>query len=205
MDISSWPMIQLKDVCELVLYGYTSSSSPDASGPKYLRVTDIRPPLIDWASVPRCEISDSDHEKYRLDVGDIVIARSGSVGFAKQIGASTPESVFASYLVRVRVNHEKADAGFIGQILTSPTYRRWVEANATGVAQPNANARVLTSYPMRLPSLAEQQLITSILGPYTSLAENLGLRITLLHQARELLLPQLLSGSIELGRMSSRG
>ena len=50
-----WEVKTLRDVCTEVSYGFTTSAKRDPVGPKFLRITDIVPYLIDWDSVPYCE------------------------------------------------------------------------------------------------------------------------------------------------------
>jgi exodeoxyribonuclease V gamma subunit len=170
----------LADVCESVRYGYTASASLDACGPRFLRITDIVPDSIQWDLVPYCEIDDSNKERFTLDVGDIVIARTGAtVGYAKLIREPV-DAVFASYLVRFRVDSTKADPGFIGRLVESQVYKSFVQSRIGGAAQPNASAPVLGSFEFRLPPLFSQERIADILSGYDSLIENNRRRIALL-------------------------
>jgi type I restriction enzyme, S subunit len=171
----------LAEIAEEVRYGYTASASVESVGPKFLRITDIVPDLIHWGSVPYCTISAKDRNKYLLRDGDIVIARTGAtVGYAKSL-RHPPESVFASYLVRVRVAEEN-DARYVGLVVMSHDYKQFVVANAGGAAQPNANAKVLASYPVPLPPLKTQQKIASVVSAYDALIENNTRRIQILEE-----------------------
>lgn len=171
----------LAEIAQKVQYGYTASASTEEIGPKFLRITDIAQERLSWQSVPFCAISEKDHERYRLRDGDIVIARTGAtVGHAKCL-RNPPDAVFASYLVRVRVAPGN-DARYVGCVIASDDYKRFVLANAGGAAQPNANARVLTSYPVPLPSLAAQRSISAILSAYDDLIENNARRIQILEE-----------------------
>lgn len=167
----TWPTAPLATLCEPAQYGLTAQSSPNAKGPRYLRVTDIRPRSIVWTRVPRCDVLDAAVQKYRLASGDIVIARSGSVGFAKQLRADLPDAVFASYLVRFRALGTVCSL-YLGKVVESEAYRTYVEQHATGAAQPNANAKVLGSYPVPVPPLETQGRIAAVLDAYDELIEN---------------------------------
>ncbi len=117
--MKDFPVTSLTDLCESVRYGYTASATLEPCGPRFLRITDIVPESLDWGTVPYCEISDADRERFGLTVDDIVIARTGAtVGYAKQIREQI-EAVFASYLVRFRVDPIKADARFVGSVRIS--------------------------------------------------------------------------------------
>ena len=177
----------LAEIAESVRYGYTASASDSEVGPKFLRITDIVPPQLDWANVPYCKIDEKDISRFSLEPGDIVIARTGAtVGYAKLI-RDNPPSVFASYLVRIRVDPEKADPGYVGCILESDVYKRYVLSRVGGAAQPNANAKVLSSFRLPVPDKTTQRRIASVLSAYDDLIENNCRRIQLLEQSARLL------------------
>ena len=181
------PLMSLAEISESVQYGYTASASDTEVGPKFLRITDIVPPQIDWNKVPYCEIDEVNLNKFSLVPGDIVIARTGAtVGYAKLI-RSNETSVFASYLVRIRVDRDKADPGYVGRIVESDTYKKFVLSHVGGAAQPNANARVLSSFTLPIPPKSVQTRIADILSSYDDLIENNRRRIQLLEQAARLL------------------
>jgi type I restriction enzyme, S subunit len=71
-----WEVKRIADMCESVSYGFTESASREEVGPKFLRITDIVPEIIDWDNVPYCEMSDNNVTKYLLLPGDIVVART---------------------------------------------------------------------------------------------------------------------------------
>ena len=181
------PLMSLAEISELVQYGYTASASDAEVGLKFLRITDIVPLQIDWNKVPYCVIDEVNLNKFSLVPGDIVIARTGAtVGYAKLI-RSNETSVFASYLVRIRVDRDKADPGYVGRIVESDTYKKFVLSHVGGAAQPNANARVLSSFTLPIPPKSVQTRIADILSAYDDLIENNRRRIQLLEQAARLL------------------
>ena len=122
---TDWTQVTLKDIAANIQYGYTASASQYPIGPKFLRITDIVPDLINWDTVPYCELAQENLDKYYLKDGDIVIARTGATtGYAKQI-KGTSKSVFASYLVRVQLKPE-VDKVFIGKIIESRAYKDFI-------------------------------------------------------------------------------
>ena len=175
--------VALVDVCESVRYGYTASASHEEVGPQFLRITDIVPDSIDWDTVPFCEIDDTDKNRFSLQPGDIVVARTGAtVGYAKLIRDEVG-AVFASYLVRFRVDPKLADPSFVGRLVESLVYKDFVKSRVGGAAQPNANAQVLGSFTFRLPTRREQERISSILSAYDDLIENNRRRMVLFEEA----------------------
>lgn len=183
---TEWQEFTLKELCEDVRYGYTASANENDIGPKFLRITDIVPDFIDWSSVPHCEIEQKNLNKYLLKEGDIVVARTGATtGYAKRI-KNPPKSVFASYLVRLKIKNGFDDE-FIGYIVQSEIYKEFIKKNWGGSAQPNANAQIITSFPLKVPDLETQQKIASILSAFDDLIENNTRRIAILEEMARLI------------------
>ena len=177
----------LADIAESVRYGYTASATDAPIGPHFLRITDIVPSQIDWERVPYCTINEKDKDRFSLAPGDIVIARTGAtVGYSKLIRDDT-EAVFASYLVRVRVNPKYAEPGYVGRVVESNVYKKFIFSRVGGAAQPNANAKVLSAFRLPIPDRSTQVRIVEILSAYDDLIENNRQRIQLLEQAARLL------------------
>ena len=177
--MGSYPKATLRDICDAVEYGYTASSSTEPIGPRFLRITYIVPDRLDWDGVPFCSIDKKKLPKHRLHSGDIVIARTGATtGWAKYI-ANPPESVFASYLVRIQPA-KFVDSRYVGFVVESQVYKDFIQQHMGGAAQPNANAQVLTSFELPIPPLPIQRRIASILSAYDELIENNQRRIKIL-------------------------
>jgi len=169
-----------------VQYGYTASAKEQPIGPKFLRITDIVSGTIDWPSVPHCEIDPKKKGKYLLKKGDIVVARTGATtGYAKYLKAA-PESIFASYLVRLQLI-SGVDPRYVGYVIESDGYKEFIQANWGGAAQPNANAQILTSFHVPTPPLPTQRKIASILSAYDDLIENNLRRIKILEEMAQAL------------------
>ena len=146
-----WRMGTLGEVCD-TQYGYTETATTEMVGPKFLRITDIVGNSIKWSDVPYCHISDKDFVKYKLELGDIVVSRTGAnIGWAKQIKGIIPNSVFASFLIRLKVK-ESHLKWLIGYLVESPDFKLFVSANQQGSAQPQANANILVKYPLLIPN-----------------------------------------------------
>lgn len=145
-----WHLATLGEVCK-TQYGFTESATMQIVGPKFLRITDIVNDHIDWNKVPYCKICESDFEKYKLELGDIVVSRTGAnIGWAKQIKGIIPKSVFASFLIRLKVLDESL-MWMVGHLVESSDFKMFVAANQQGSAQPQANANVISQYPLVIP------------------------------------------------------
>lgn len=172
-------------------YGYTETASSEVIGPKFLRITDIAQNQIDWSNVPYCKISDKDFEKYRLKPGDIVVARTGATaGYGKRLHKHFPDSVFASFLVRLIPNDIKWNL-YLGLIVDNQNYRDFILSNAEGSAQPQANATLLTSYEIDKPDESKILEFNRTVEPIFDLIENYQLENQKLAELKNLLLSKI--------------
>jgi type I restriction enzyme S subunit len=164
--------IKLGDVCESVQYGYTASACDQQVGPKFLRITDIVPYFVDWETVPYCNISNEEKNRYKLEIGDIVIARTGATTGYNSLISENIDAVFASYLIRFKLKPDIADNKYVAYVLKSNKYFDFVGNVIGGSAQPGINAKVLSSFEFDLPPLVEQRRVAGILGSLDEKIEN---------------------------------
>lgn len=139
-----------------ISYGYTAKSSSQYDGPHYLRITDIQNNDVNWTDVPRCVIGEKEFKKFKLETGDIVFARTGATTGKSFLLAAPPPAVFASYLIKVAVNKSVFRPEFIYQYFSSASYWTFVRSGISGAAQGGFNASKLSSLPIPLPPLDEQ-------------------------------------------------
>ena len=121
-------------------YGYTESASAEKVGPRFLRITDIQNNSVDWNSVPYCPIEESDFPKFQLTHGDIVFARTGATTGKSYLVKHPPEAVFASYLIRLRLNSIDLLAEFVNLFFQTHTYWDSIRSGVSGSAQGGFNA-----------------------------------------------------------------
>jgi type I restriction enzyme S subunit len=101
-----WVWTRLGEISIKIHYGYTARAKENNVGPKLLRITDIQNNSVNWNSVPYCKIDNFEREKYLLNEGDLVFARTGAtVGKSYLLKGDVPEAVFASYLIRTIITN----------------------------------------------------------------------------------------------------
>lgn len=161
-----WEETTLGEISITKQYWYTESASFEEIGPKFLRITDIQDDFVNWETVPYCPISDADYKKYKLDIGDIVIARTGNSTGATTVIKKHVDAVFASYLIRFKVDFQRADYKFIDFLLRSRLWKDFVKSIKSGSAQWWANANSFASFPIHLPPLPEQKAIAAVLSSF---------------------------------------
>ncbi|KKS41294.1 MAG: Type I restriction-modification system, specificity subunit S [candidate division CPR1 bacterium GW2011_GWA2_42_17] len=180
--LKNWHKVRLDEIANFE-YGYTASAKENDTGTKLLRITDIVPDLIDWNTVPFCEIDEKGVRQFEIKKGDILIARTGATaGYAKLIRRQPQKSVFASYLIRVRMKKADVSPEYVGRIVESEMFKQFVTIHAGGSAQPHANAPVLKNFELFLPDAKTQTEIVDVLSAYDDLIENNTRRIQILEQ-----------------------
>lgn len=145
--------ISIEDVSVKVQYGYTASANEKGNA-KLLRITDIQEGSVDWDSVPFCECPDL--EKYRLQKGDILFARTGgTVGKSFLVNDVPNNAIFASYLIRLQTN-SKVIPEYVYAFFQSSLYWDQVMGKKSGGAQPNVNGSKLKRLKIPIVSIKEQ-------------------------------------------------
>lgn len=161
---SDWQDVTLSSICSTIEYGYTESASALEVGPHFLRITDIQNGVVDWKTVPYCPISEANLAKYKLNTGDIVVARTGNSTGENFMFSGQHDAVFASYLIRFCLDKSRANPSYVWYTMRAPQWWSFIQSSKTGSAQAGANAKTLGLYRLKLPELTEQKAIAHILG-----------------------------------------
>ena len=194
-----WEVVRLGEVAYKPQYGYTASAVERPVGPKFLRITDIQNDSVNWASVPYCEIDEKSLDKYKLKPGDIVFARIGATTGKSYLIANCPTSVFASYLIRVRVNPESVIPEYTYYFTRTEKYREQINAAKGGRLKQGINIPVLTSLLLPLSPLDEQHEIARILQAVDRKIEAEENRKAALEALFKTLLHHLMTGKVRVG------
>lgn len=166
----SWTLTTVGIISEIIHYGYTTKSLSDPIGPKLLRITDIQNQSVNWSNVPYCSIDDFEKEKYLLKKGDLLFARTGAtVGKTFLIKGEIPESVFASYLIRIQLPYE-ISSDLVYSFFQSLDYWHQIQKGKIGIGQPNVNSKVLSMIKIPIPPIYEQkELVNRLEGLFEKL------------------------------------
>jgi type I restriction enzyme S subunit len=189
----------LRSLSELVgtQYGYTESATTDPVGPHFLRGMDInKTSYVDWSTVPYCPIDASDHAKYRLSRGDVVVIRMadpGKVGIVE----TDVNAVFASYLIRVRPLDELVVPYFLFYFMSSDRYQAFVTGASTGTTRKSLSAPLITSISLAVPPPQLQHAFVNRVTALRYLMTQLIRARANLRATRDLLLPRLVSGEVD--------
>lgn len=163
-----WVWVRLGDVGENFQYGYTDKTK-DSGNAKFLRITDIQDNKVEWDTVPYCDIDENKKEQYLLKENDLVVARTGATTGKSFLLKNVENSVFASYLIRVRIILISPE--FTWYFMQNPDYWNQITEVSSGIAQPGVNATKLADLKFPLPPLKEQLEIVKYIEHITKVEE----------------------------------
>ncbi|MGR0151938.1 restriction endonuclease subunit S (plasmid) [Vibrio parahaemolyticus] len=160
--------LSLSEICTDISYGYTASANTEIVGPKFLRITDIQGGVVDWDTVPYCEIPESKLNKNLLSQGDIVVARTGNSTGENYMFSGDEPSVFASYLIRFKVDSNIANPHYVWLQMRTKRWWDFVSGAKSGSAQAGANATVLGKFEVTLPPKNVQDYVVDVISCLSS-------------------------------------
>ena len=176
-------------------YGFTASGE-ETGKIKLLRIKDINKAfVIDWDSVPFCNIINDIFPKYQLKNMDIVISRIGDIGKVAII-ENPPLSVFASYLIRLKIKNHKLTPYYLYYWLKAPDYQEYIQGAAEGSTRPNTNAEVIKAGPILIPPPSLIEKFEGVVFPIRSKIILNQKQIMVLRKIRDALLPKLVFGKL---------
>jgi type I restriction enzyme S subunit len=153
-------------------YGYTAKAAP-IGGYRFIRITDINANgKLSGRDAKYVEASDEATE-YLVKQGDLLMARTGATYGKTMLVGEDLDAVYASFLIRIRVDKSVLLPSFYWHFAQSGSY--WDQANAlvsTG-GQPQFNANVLKTVRVAIPTLTEQARIVALLDRFDGLVSDL--------------------------------
>lgn len=198
---SEWKMMTFGDITKNSKYGCNpDETGENVSGVPFLRITDLKENIGKVKELPqKSRFSDeSNKDKYLLEDGDFVIARSGSIGQSYVYELDDGKMVYASYLIKFELDERKVTKGFINLYLQSPSYWEQVNKTGRGGTQQNINAGQIKNFKIPVPPLEEQERIVehidTKIGSIKSACQKVNNLQTLSTEYRDSAFTHLLSG-----------
>ncbi len=157
----TWSITELGDISASIQYGFTTKAATQPIGPKFLRITDIQNNSVNWEHVPFCKVDSINKDKYLLEQGDLLFARTGAtVGKSYLISGKIPESIFASYLIRVKIQ-SSIEPKYIAFFFKSTNYWKQISESSAGIGQPNVNGTKLSKIKVPVAPQNEQKRVVA--------------------------------------------
>ena len=155
-----YPLVSLGALSTYVQYGISERANTASLGVPMIRMNNLQAIGWDLADLKHIELDDDVLNRYRLLKGDLLFNRTNSKELVGKCEAFDEQGdwVFASYLIRVRLDTYRALPGFVSAFLNSPAGRIQIDQVSRQVAgMSNVNAEELRDLQIPLPSLEAQK------------------------------------------------
>jgi type I restriction enzyme S subunit len=160
LDHEEARVVPLGQVLDDVRYGTSLKASAVRVGVPVLRMGNIQGGRITSSDLKFLGLPAPELSKYKLSEGDILINRTNSLELVGKAGLFTGlvgDWVFASYLVRLRVNRSLVMPEYVNAVINSRIGRDFVLRTARrAIGMVNINAQEIKRLPLPLPSMEIQ-------------------------------------------------
>ncbi|EDL3672268.1 4'-phosphopantetheinyl transferase [Salmonella enterica subsp. enterica serovar Bareilly] len=164
IDTDENTLTTLGNIAKNIKYGTSKKCSETQGSTAVLRIPNIGPGYIINSNLKYADFDQKELVTLTLKEGDLLLIRSNGsvdlVGKVAVISENDTEYLYAGYLIRVRLDKERAAPKYISYCLQSPQLRQVIEnivRSTSGVN--NINSKELASLEIPLTPLPEQHEI----------------------------------------------
>lgn len=202
---ADWEHVELSELKPQIDYGTNQSSNDYRAGVPVIAIPQVLTSRFALGELPFADVTEQEKLALSLQPHDVLLVRTN--GNPSYIGRSTviPEGVletltiYASYLIRVRVHEKRLRGAFLNYVLQSQTGRRQSNCLAnTSAGNFNLGARSLSKFLIPLPKPDEQDEIIEAIDAADDLVLKLRAQLTAVRRVNQSLLQNLLTGRIRL-------
>ena len=153
-------LVPLGSLTTLVQYGTSERSTTDGGGVPVLRIPNLQADGWDLSDLKYLPLSPEEIVPYRLEKGDILFNRTN--GSRELVGKCEVfdfdgDWVFASYLIRLRIDKAQAVPDFVTAFLNTHWGRRQVEHVSRQILMSNINTEEIRALRIPLPKPPKQR------------------------------------------------
>ena len=157
-----WDILTIGDVVEKTQYGTSQKSSERGGGYPCLGMNNLTyKGHFDLSHLKYVELSENEFRKYKLEAGDILFNRTNAPNLVGKTGVITKDTdcVFASYLIRLKVNTQIIVPEYLWAYLNSPFIKQtFTSMCKKAVNQANINATELQRVSIPIPPIDMQKV-----------------------------------------------
>ena len=158
----SWGVVRLEKLHEFIQYGTSRRCNTDKSGVTVLRIPNIVSGKVNIADLKFIEPSEKEFQSLLLEIGDLLFVRTNGrkeyTGRCAVFQGEFQESLFASYLIRVRLKPDTVLPEFVQLYTMTPKGRSYLSGRASNAADGkfNINTQTIKSVLIPVPVSSEQ-------------------------------------------------
>jgi len=157
-----FPLTPIGALATFVQYGISERANTAGLGVPIIRMNNLQANGWDFSDIKHIELDEAELDRYRLLKGDLLFNRTNSkelVGKC-EVFEESGDWVFASYLIRVRIDAHRTLPQFISSFLNCPAGRIQIDQVSRQIAgMTNVNAEELRLLEIPLPPLDVQRCL----------------------------------------------
>ena len=170
-----WCWTTVSAISEMIQYRTSEKAGDNPSGIPVIRMGNIQDGKLIFDKLKYFPKEWTQLHDFLLEAGDVLFNRTNSaelVGKTAVYENHHPEAVFASYLIRARVNKNVYSPDLLSAFINSLYGRQYIASVVSQqVGQANVNGTKLSSMSIPLPPLAEQFRIVAEIERRLSVAD----------------------------------
>lgn len=196
-----WDLVRFEEVITDTRYGTDNKSNSGSNGYPTLRIPNVVNKRITVDDLKHTPLDEDELERLKLEDGDILVLRTNGnpdyVGRCATFHERDEQFVFASYLIRVRVDESRVRPAYVREFLNSRRGRSemagWIRSSAGNY---NLSVGAMEKFQIPIPSLEEQdEMVEKITEVQKTIERNRDYRDSLQRLKRGLM-QDLLSGKV---------
>lgn len=194
----SWGVRDLDSVLKLAQYGLSVRGLSNGQYP-ILRMNCQIDGQVHLNDLQYVNLDNDIFKKFKMENGDILFNRTNSWELVGRtaIYRSKEAAVFASYLIRLRLDENEINSGFLNHFFNmDATQNRLKSLASRGVSQSNISASKLKTFKIPMPAMDEQLEIINILHAIDQKIEIHTAKKSALQELFKTLLNKLMTGDI---------
>jgi restriction endonuclease S subunit len=159
---SNYDFVNFGKCIDYIQYGISSLANSEHKGVPIIRMGNLRGDEWDFSNLKHIELSEKDLKTYKLLDGDLLLNRTNSKELVGKCGVFREQGdwVFASYLIRVRVDENLLLPDFASFFLSSTVGRMQIDCLSRQIiGMTNINAEEIKLIKIPVPPIEVQKQI----------------------------------------------
>lgn len=195
-----WKNRHLSTIAEVIVSPVDKKTIEDEVAIELCNYTDVyyNTRITKRIKFMKATATESEIKRYSLQVGDVLITKDsetpGDIAIPALVSEDLNGVVCGYHLAIIRPNRLRVEGAFLNYLFSMPSTRYYFFTLATGATRFGLSVGGINKAYFRIPDLAEQQKIASILSTVDVEIEALQQKLYCLKQEKKALIQQLLTG-----------
>ncbi len=157
IENGKWKVENLKELCNLITDGTHKTPNYQTFGIKFISAKNIKSGKIDLTDTKF--ITEEEYQiiqkRCRIEIGDVLLTKSGSLGDTAIIDFTTPVGLFESLAV-LKYKREKINGIYLQELLKMNCSQKQFNSGVKGIAIKHLHLNIISAVKIPVPPLSLQ-------------------------------------------------